>query len=543
MGKKVDESAKNLLSIFPAVAAEWDIQRNSPLEPNQVASKSGKVVFWICPSGHSYQSKIINRANGKGCPYCSGHKVLAGFNDLATVNPKLAGEWDYPKNQPVTPMDISAGSSRKFFWNCESGHSFHATVSNRSNGRGCPFCSGRKASIGQTDLATLKPELAAEWDWPKNSPLTPSDVKPSTNKKVYWICPTGHSYSSMINSRNSGTGCPVCNNKMIVPGVNDLASIRPDLASEWDSKKNFPLAPSQVAVSSQKKVFWLCSQGHSFESLISNRSRLNRACPICAGQKVLPGFNDLATTKPELVEDWDYEANFPIKPEDVSSGTHKKIHWKCPNGHKYESSMANRSRLGRACPYCSGQKVLQGENDLATINPKLAGEWDFERNLPLMPNQVMAGSEQKAYWLCSENHSFRSNINSRNAGSGCPKCAKYGYDSTQTGLLYFIKNETLQARKIGITNANRKSDRIARFGPEWSVVKTFIHDDGELVRELETQLFRWIRKDLELPPYLGPEEMGSAGGHSETFSMEGPSDKVVLEKIEMILFQITNRSS
>jgi hypothetical protein len=125
---------------------------------------------------------------------------------------------------------------------------------------------------------------------------------------------------------------------------------------------------------------------------------------------------------------------------------------------------------------------------------------------------------------------------------GCPRCSKSGYDPSQTGLLYFIKNETLQARKIGITNVNRKSDRIARFGTDWITINTVSHENGEVVRELETLLFRWIRRDLGIPPYLGPEEMGSAGGHSETFSLEGPSDKVVLEKINLLFEKITSRA-
>jgi hypothetical protein len=94
---------------------------------------------------------------------------------------------------------------------------------------------------------------------------------------------------------------------------------------------------------------------------------------------------------------------------------------------------------------------------------------------------------------------------------------------------------SLSARKIGITNTERRYDRIAAYGSGWEVVFTTSHDDGQLVRDLETQVLRWLRKDVGLPPYLGKEEMGAAGGHTETFSLEGVSNREVLTKIRGVL--------
>jgi hypothetical protein len=81
---------------------------------------------------------------------------------LSKTHPKLANEavgWD--------PTTVKSGASKKLLWRCPVGHHFEASVSNRSKGRNCPFCSNRKLLTGFNDLATLFPELASEafgWD-------------------------------------------------------------------------------------------------------------------------------------------------------------------------------------------------------------------------------------------------------------------------------------------------------------------------------------------------------------------------------------------
>jgi hypothetical protein len=253
------------------------------------------------------------------------------------------------------------------------------------------------------------------------------------------------------------------------------------------------------------------------------------------------GFNDLATTHPQLVAEWDYERNAPLTPQQTTFGTARKIYWLCPKGHSYKSNLVSRASGNKSCPFCSGHRVLAGFNDLATTHPQLVAEWDYERNAPLTPEQVSIGSNTKVAWLCPEGHEYLSVVNSRNRGRGCPVCAETGYDPSQPGMFYFIKSNSLGARKVGITNHERKFDRIALYGTEWTTLKTYTHIDGQVIRDLETTMLRWLRKDLKMPAYLGKAEMGRAGGFSETFSMEGPSDYEVMQKVEETLTLLLNR--
>ena len=90
------------------------------------------------------------------------------------------------------------------------GHEWSAKISNRNNGKGCPYCAGRYAVKGETDLQTINPMLAKEWNYEKNSNITPADVKPSSHMKVWWKCSEGHEWQARIADRNRGRGCPQC---------------------------------------------------------------------------------------------------------------------------------------------------------------------------------------------------------------------------------------------------------------------------------------------------------------------------------------------
>ena len=192
-------------------------------------------------------------------------------------------------------------------------------------------------------LATLRPDLAEEWNWEKNGELTPSDVTCGSNKKVWWMCKYGHEWMASINNRNRGTGCPYDAGKKVHKN-NSLATLRPDLAEEWNYKKNRDLTPSDVTCGSDKKVWWKCRNGHEWEATVDKRNR-GRKCPFCSKAK------SLATVKPELAIEWNHEKNGDLTPNDVTCGSKKKVWWKCKEGHEWEASIDNRNR-GTRCPKC-----------------------------------------------------------------------------------------------------------------------------------------------------------------------------------------------
>ena len=557
-GQIVSEGYNDLRTINPNLAKEWNYEKNGILKPECFTANSGQKVWWRCSQGHEWQAVIINRNQGKGCPYCAGKKVSKGDNDLQTANPTLANEWNYEKNGILKPEHFTAHSNKKVWWKCSKGHEWQAAIGDRSQGHTCPYCAGKKVLKGYNDLQTVNPALAEEWNYEKNEGLTPTDVMPYSNIKVWWKCRKGHEWRAAINNRNSGNGCPFCNAerktsfpeyalvyylekyaletihlykekgyeldiyipaKSIaieydgnlwhkntkkkdlqknlkckkdgiklyriregLPPLNDssidfvvqrtqsdlpqileellseiigttvdvdlkrdaiaIANLReytekegsisvlnPEIAKEWNYEKNGNLKPEFFAANSNKKAWWKCSEGHEWQASIANRNK-DHGCPYCSGRFAIKNENDLQTVNPTLAKEWNYERNNGLTPKDVLPNSGKKVWWVCNKGHEWQASIVNRNR-GRGCPYCAGRKALKGYNDLQTVNPILATEWNYEKNKGFTPEDVLPNSGKKVWWVCSEGHEWQATIINRNHGRRCPQCAGEKRKSTK----------------------------------------------------------------------------------------------------------------
>lgn len=379
---------------------------------------------------------------------------MVNHKSLAEERPDLLKEWDYEKNNElgIFPDKVTCRAGKKVWWKCSKGHSYFTLISSRTGGResGCPICSNRVVLKGFNDLSTLFPNVASEWDYDLNKNVVPDMVTFSSGKKYWWKCSKcGNSWKQSVYSRcKKGQGCSVCKNLVIVTGYNDLATINPVLASEWDYEKNGDLLPTMVGVNSGKKVYWKCSFGHSFEAVIATRNNQQTGCPYCANKKVLKGFNDLASQYPYIAKSWDYEKNGNITPEMVVYGSGKLYWWKCDKcGSSWKTAIRIRVR-GFGCPKCahdnlgeynSKLKLIKGVNDFGTLYPEIASEWDYEKNLGLTPFDVIPGSNKRVWWKCSKGHEWQTTVVARTArGSGCPKCCSAGTSFPEQAIYYFL---------------------------------------------------------------------------------------------------------
>lgn len=338
----------------------------------------------------------------------------------------LLEQWDTVRNLPLMPDQISYGSKRKVWWHCKKGHRWQAAVFTRTgSGTGCPVCAGKVPLAGETDLATLYPDLARQWHPTKNGDLTPEQVLPGSHRIVWWICEKGHVWRATVHSRTDGCGCPVCANRAVAPGINDLASQFPKLAQEWHPTKNGTLKPWDVTFGTKRKVWWQCSKGHEWRVSVQSRTLDGTGCPVCAGRVILPGENDMASQFPEVAREWHPTKNGALLPSQVPPTSKRRVWWLCPLGHDYMAAVGMRTMRNSGCPYCAGKKVLAGFNDLATTEPEIAAQWHPTLNGSLTSQMVTAGSHKKVWWICAEGHVWKAAIYSR-AGKqkrGCPVCA------------------------------------------------------------------------------------------------------------------------
>jgi hypothetical protein len=271
-------------------------------------------------------------------------------------------------------------------------------------------------------------------------------------------------------------------------------------ANGWD--------PKTKSAGSGKTVSWKCVSGHVWLASPQSRALHKTNCPYCSGNKVLKGFNDLATTHPIIASqaiNWD--------PSELSFGSHKNVAWECNLGHIYKATINSRStgKDSTGCPYCHGTKILIGFNDLETTHPEIskqAHNWDAKK--------YSAGSVTKLWWKCPNGHKWVATPNSRTARkTGCPTCAISGFDPNEKGYLYFLTNPNWQMLQIGITNNPEK--RLAshkKLG--WDVIENRGPMDGHLTQQWETAILRMLKaKGADLS---NSKIAGKFDGYSEAWS-------------------------
>ena len=386
--------------------------------------------------------------------------VERGKNSFGALFPEIAKKWHPTKNGSLTPFLFTPHSQYKAWWLGECGHEWVNSITVMTRGYGCPYCAGRRVLKGFNDLATVCPEIAAQWHPKKNGESTPDMFTYGSGHRAFWLCQIcGQEWQARINMRTVGKhGCPYCSHEKPIKGINDLPTVRPDLMKEWDYEKNAGIDPSDLMPNSNKRVWWKCPKcGYEFSAYVNKRNKA-KGCKRCNGKLLVSGENDLATLFPEIALEWDYEKNGSVLPSSVFPNCNKKYNWKCKFGHEWEASPNTRMKSG--CPVCSSNKVVEGINDLATTCPEIAKQWHPTKNGSLLPTQVTKSCKYKVWFLCDRcGNSYEALIRNKNKGyGGCPFCSERKTRAKRVHLvekgLYFdtLKEAAAYMGKSSIAN-------------------------------------------------------------------------------------------
>ena len=293
---------------------------------------------------------------------------------LAFHNPELIDEWHPTLNGNHTPYNISYGSGYKAWWYIKYFDSrtrkefvfeWQAAVYHRSKGEKCPYLAGKKVYPGFNDFASICPELVVQFHPTKNGNITARNIAAHSNKKVWWIYPytdpktkkefvfewEATPYSRIINP-----GCPFLSNQRLWKGYNDLKTRYPRIAGEWNYEMN-ELRPEDYMPNSKKKVWWIypyddpITGNHIdfvWKAKITHRVQDDGGCPFLSNNAVWKGYNDLASKRPDLANEWDYEKNKKT-PDEVTLYSNIKRWWKCSRcGKLWFASPAKRA-TGQEC--------------------------------------------------------------------------------------------------------------------------------------------------------------------------------------------------
>ncbi len=238
--------SNSLAQIAPELAAEWHPTRNADLSPADIIAGGHTPFWWKCDVGddHEWRAPVSSRKAGVGCPMCAGKKVSV-TNSLASLAPAAAAQWHPTKNGLLTPDSVVGGSTKRCWWKCDQGsdHEWQSEVRSRVRmGSGCPACQGLRVSVTNS-LATLEPELAAEWHPTRNGQTTPEDIVAKTEKYFWWRCrkDSTHEWSATPSNRGRGRGCPYCNMGWTVDNIRQFVKSIESHLSSFTSAELFGL--------------------------------------------------------------------------------------------------------------------------------------------------------------------------------------------------------------------------------------------------------------------------------------------------------------
>lgn len=407
------------------IMREWNWDKNNELglKPDKITEGSEKKVWWSCNKCHEWMAMVVERvANHRGCPYCSGHKVWVGFNDLSTTHPDIAKQWHPTKNNNLTPEMVSFGSQRKVWWVCENGHEWEATVGKRTYGGGCPYCPRDhiyKVIEGENDLKTTHPLLCEEWDKQLNGDLQPEQFSKGSHRIVYWRCKIcNHVWTSSIKDRAQGHGCPEC--------VKVAKTSFPERALYFYIRKYYNDAVWGNPNSKFKKNsfdIYLPSQniaieydGERFHQNIEKDKSRDKFC--CQ-----EGINLIRIREPNCPIYTSTCTFFYLK--DAKRKTLQETIVQLLIYLNIEHLDINIQRDYFDIEQLVVHKKVQ--NSLAMKYPDIAAEWNPIKNGNLTPDSVSYGSSLRIWWICKQcGHEYSAVISSRTSrGRGCPECKKH----------------------------------------------------------------------------------------------------------------------
>jgi len=420
-GKKASKE-NNLLTVFPEIAKEWHPTENNELTPKDVTSKSDKKVWWLCLKEHSYKATIKNKTLKKsGCPYCSNKKA-SETNNLQVMFPEIAKEWHPTKNKGLSPEDFTYGSHKEVWWLCPKGHTYKTTVNTRTNQKsGCNICSKKSSEPEIRILSELKWFFDDIKNRYKLDGVEIDIYVPKFNLGIEYDGNYFHKNrkdkdlekNKFLLSQNI-TLIRVREHPLKLLSENDLIVKAPLEKVNLDEilKKIYPFVDNKI----KEQINTYLDKPSFINEEVYRKYRSYFPSPFPE--------NSLLKTHPLISSEWDYDKNYPLRPENFSYGSRNKFWWLCSKDHSYESPIINRTSRRFGCPYCSGHKVGE-DNNLLVLFPEIAKEWHPTKNGELTPDDFTRGSNKKVWWLCNKSHSYEQRINDRTGKQqqGCPYCA------------------------------------------------------------------------------------------------------------------------
>lgn len=357
-------SDNNNLGLDDELANQWH-PKNLPLLPKDFTLHSGRKVWWKCSveDDHEWQATINSRSgNKRGCPFCAGRRASKKYN-LKISYPVLAEDWHFTKNDGINPEDFTPSSNKKVWWRCSKfpEHEWQATINSRTSGNGCPICAPQTSAPEiriLTELRVVFPDARAR------AKIAGKEADVLVDELKLVVEYDGDYYHKTKKQTDLSK-----NNHFRQLGY-DCLRIRSGKLQKLTDTDILTKSDTVTKAHMDEVYRWILEKcknvpGEAIQSYLSESDFQNDSeyrLYLSYFPKPFPD-NSLLAHHPDIALEWDYDRNFPLRPEDVSRGTNLKVWWVCEdNGdHRWQAFVKNRTQPSRrtGCPFCRKRKVLK----------------------------------------------------------------------------------------------------------------------------------------------------------------------------------------
>jgi len=424
--KPACKQCNSLAFLFPEIAAQWHPEKNGSLLPQNIAAKSGKKVWWRCPSSedHEWQASISSRTGGRaGCPCCRNRKPSME-NSLSIHFPGISAQWHPTLNGNAGPQDFSSTSSFKAWWICSHGHDWQTTISHRTQrGHCCPKCSNQTSRM-EIRVFTEMQSIFSDAIWRHKINGVEIDVfLPSILMAIEF---DGYPWHESFEKRDKEKNCYLSQRGIKIIRIRDERLSTPKIGDS-----DIVLCANGLRASLNSVVSHIAEIQPEYSNDCTSYLRNKGWAAHKEYQSLLsllpgpPQDKSLIHTHPAIAEEWDDNKNSPLTPRQFSYGSGKKVFWKCNKGHSWSASINSRTNMGSGCPKCSNKSACP-DNSLASLYPEIALELHPERNNGMRAEDVVAGSGKKLWWRCNKGHEWEAQVvlRTKREIKNCPICKK-----------------------------------------------------------------------------------------------------------------------
>ncbi len=312
--------------------------------------------------------------------------------------------------------------------------------------------------------------------------------------KIEIVCRNHGPFWQRPYTHLSGSGCPSCaNNKKRLTSSIFIKKAKKIHRYDYTKTKY---------KGSMVKVEIICPTHGSFWQKPNDHLQ-GCGCPSCAIEKTRSTTRNFIN-QAKKIHRYDYT-------ETKYKGSMVKVEIICPT-HGSFWQKPNDHLQGHGCPSCAierRKKTLSKNNktfirDSFRIHPK---KYNYSKI-----NYI--NGITKLEIICPNHGSFWQTPNSHLCGSGCPSCAKTGFDPNKSGTLYYLQDTITGLYKIGITNTTPKK-RFSYFKARVKIIREWFFENGADAHELEQFLhsefasFRIVNKNWS--------KYGNTSGKTEFF--------------------------